>query len=118
MNGICRAAPLASSLRRAGKRSTSDAVSFVLLIISPPQRSEARRQCKQNSLRAHANLGRPWHSVVISPPAAIRIKLRRRQMGLDDDRRALQRQRIGDLLSEESAHFARADDLMADGIDR
>src|SRR5262245_15491418 len=118
MKGICRAALLASSLRKAGKRSMSAAVAFMLFIPASEHHSQTWRQRQQNAFRAHASFGYARHPVVVFAPMAVGLKFSRRQMCLYDDRCALQRERIGDLLPEEATNFVRTYDLVSNGINR
>src|SRR6266478_6317701 len=87
-------------------------------MVSLRQCSQTRHERDQNSFRSHASLGGPLHSVMVFVPAAAGFETSRRQSSLHNDRRALQGQRIRNLLPKETANFAWANDFISDFINR
>src|SRR5262249_50939718 len=102
MNGIWRAVPVTVSLRRAGKRSTSAGVSFVLSMVSLKHGFQPWNERQNHTFRAHSYFGSAMHPIVVGMPAAIGVKRAGGHMRLHNDRCALQGHSVCHILAQET----------------
>src|SRR5215510_2487412 len=118
MNGICRVAPWAVSLRNAGKRSTSAWGTVICSMLTLKHSFQTWHQREDYAFRAYAHFGCAMHAIVVGMPATLGVKCAGWYLCLHNDLRALQRHGIGNVLPQKTAHFMRADDFVADGSKR
>ena len=116
MNGIWRAVPGGRQLaqgRETFNERWRDPSSFPCL----PSNTAFRpgTSARDHTFRAHPYFGGTMHAIVVGVPAAIGVKRAGWHMRPDNDLRALQGHGIRHVLAQETTHFMRANDLVADG---